>query len=284
MKIHTVSTIEMEYIDAVCLDPSVDKKTRKIMDSSMTKRVDWIKEMMKKGLRILVALDKPKEEIIHYKWVGKMLHSDLAVQGLVPMGLLEYLPIDYALEPVNGSDSLFINCMWILPPFWKIGIGKSLIDHLILIAQEYGGISVITYEGVKWFGTSIKYMPADFFKNFGFKEVDKDGERILLYLDLGVKEPPKFILPKSIPHNEKDKITLEIFYNSQCPWSKYMINTIKKELINYPKLEIKLVNTDDRKVIKKTGISRGIRINGKPVIKRMASWEEVKLEIDKFKK
>lgn len=284
MKIHTVSTNEMEYIDAVCLDPSVDKKTRKIMNSSMAKRVDWIKEMMTKGLRILVALDKPKEEIIHYKWVGKMLHSDLAVHGFVPMGLLEYLPIDYALEPVNGSDTLFINCMWILPPFWRIGIGKSLIDHLILIAKEFGGISVITYEGVKWFGTSIKYMPADFFKNFGFIEVDKDGERILLYLDLGVKEPPKFILPKSIPHTEKDKITLEIFYNSQCPWSKYMINTIKKELINYPKIEIKLVNTDDRKVIKKTGISRGIRINGKPVMKRMASWEEVKLEIDKFKK
>ena len=55
-------------------------------------------------------------------------------------------------------------------------------------------------------------------------------------------------------------------------------------LAKYPELNLNIVNTDDRKLIEKQGISRGVYINGKPFIKRMASWEETKPEIDKYYK
>ena len=41
-------------------------------------------------------------------------------------GLIEYLPIEIAPEPVKGEKSLFINCIWVLPRFKKKGIGKAL--------------------------------------------------------------------------------------------------------------------------------------------------------------
>jgi len=283
MEIQTISEDRLDLICAICLDPSVDKETRDLMENSMDERICWIKEMIPKGLEILVALEKPRNELIHYKWVGKIRHSDLAVNGQVPMGLLEYIPIEHALEPIEGENILFINCMWILPPFWLHGVGTALIKSFIERAKQYGGASVITYDGDRWFGTSIKYMPSSFFKKLGFNEVDRDGSRVLLFLDLG-SSSPKFILPKSNEFQKTKKLNLDIFYNSQCPWSRYMINTFKNNVEKCSAVNLNIVNTDDRKLIEKQGISRGVYLNGKPIIKRMASWEEIKPEIDEYYK
>lgn len=283
MEIQTIREDKLDLISSICLDPSVDKETRDLMENSMDERICWIKEMVPKGLEILVALEEPRNEMIHYKWVGKMLHSDLAINGQVPMGLLEYIPIEHALEPVEGENILFINCMWILPPFWLKGIGAALINSFIERAKQYGGGSVITYDGDRWFSTSIKYMPFPFFKKFGFKEVDREMNRVLLYLDLG-SSSPKLILPKSKDIQKTKKLNLDIFYNRQCPWSRFMINTFKDNVEKYSTVNLNIVNTDDRKLIEKKGISRGVCINGVPVIKRMASWEEIKPKFDKFYK
>ncbi|MFX1418203.1 MAG: GNAT family N-acetyltransferase [Promethearchaeota archaeon] len=284
MEIEVVTKDKLDIICSVCLDPSVDKETRDLMENGMEERICWIKDMIPKGLKIIVASEKPRDEKIHYKWVGKMLHSDLAVHGRVYMGLLEYLPIEHVLEPVDGENSLFINCMWILPPFWLMGVGKALLESFIESAMQHGGASVLAYEGDRWFGTSIKYMPTSFFKKFGFKEVDRDGSRILLYLDLGSSSPPKLIFPKFKEFHKTEKLKLTIFSNSQCPWSKYMINTIRKEVEKYSNLNLNFHHTDDSELIKDLGISRGVYLNGNPIIKRMASWEEIKLEIDNYNK
>jgi GNAT superfamily N-acetyltransferase len=284
MKIEEITKNTLDLVCAVCLDPSVDQETRDLMENGMDERIQWIKEMIPKGLRILIASEKPRKERIHYKWVGKMLHSDLAIHGRVPIGLLEYVPIEYALEPINGENSLFINCMWILPPFWLKGVGKALIDSFIERAKQYGGASVIAYDEDRWFGTSIKYMPSSFFKRFGFQEVDKDGSRILLFLDLGSSDTPQFILPSAEALPNYKKLNLDIFYNRQCPWSNFMINTIKLEVEAHPNIQINLINTDDPKLIKKMGVSRGVFLNGKPIVKRMASWDEIRSEIEQFNK
>lgn len=53
---------------------------------------------------------------------------------------------------------------------------------------------------------------------------------------------------------------------------------------NYPNINVKIVNTDNHELIEAYGVSRGVRINGRPVIERMASWNEIKIEIDKVQK
>jgi hypothetical protein len=37
---------------------------------------------------------------------------------------------------------------------------------------------------------------------------------------------------------------------------------------------VNAINTDDRTIIEEYGLSRGVCINGKPMLKRMASWKE----------
>lgn len=284
MEIQLITEDKLDFIDAICLDPSVDQETRDLMENSMDDRVCWIKKMMSKGLEILVAVEKPRKEEINYKWVGKMLHSDLAVQGKVPMGLIEYIPIEHALEPVIGKNSLFINCMWVLPPFWNSGVGTALVESFLPKAKNYGGASVIAYDGDRWFGTSIIYMPSSFFNNFGFKEVGRDGSRVLMYLNLGSNLKPKLIYPKTKDFKKTDKYNFEIFSNNQCPWSRYMINTMKKELVKYSNIKVNVVDTNKRELIQKFGLSRGTCLNGTPLITRMASWEEIKPKIEKYLK
>ncbi len=239
---------------------------------------------MQKGLEILVALEKPKPEKIHYKWAGDMFHADLAVQGQVPKGLLESVPIKFALEPVKGENSLFIDCVWVLPPFWHTGVARCLMESFIHRAKQFGGASVLAYEGDNWFGTSIKYMPSSFFKRFGFKEVARDGCSVLLFLDLGANEQPKLIYPKTKPVEENNKITIDALFNSQCPWSKLMIDNIEEKAKKYPRVTVNIVKSDNKRIIEEFGISRGICINGKPVIKRIASWKEIRTEIEKIQK
>jgi hypothetical protein len=146
-----------------------------------------------------------------------------------------------------------------------------------------GGATLIAYEEVRWFGTSIKYMPISFFKKFGFKEVDRDGDCILLHLNLGSDVQPHFIYPKTIYCKDVNNLIVDVFYNSQCPWSTYMIKEIRENQKKYPEVIFNYIETNDKKIIKHHGIARGISINGKPVIKRMATWEEVESAIEKTK-
>ncbi|NHJ21969.1 MAG: GNAT family N-acetyltransferase [Candidatus Lokiarchaeota archaeon] len=284
MIVKKISKAELDFIPTICLDPSVGKESIAEMQKGMSDRLVWIKKMMEIGLEIFVALEEPKNEEIHYKWAGKMLHSDLAVNGQVPMGLLECVPIECAIEPIKGENSLFINCIWILPPFWGKGVGKALIEYLITRAKDIGGVSTIAYEGDKWCGTSINYMPFEFFKKFGLKEIERDGSRVLLHLDLGAENPPKLIYPQyENLQNERDNC-LVAFYNSQCPWSKLMIDDLNKNIEENPNLQFKAIKTDNREIIQKYGISRGLIIEGKPIIKRIALWNEMQKEIKKLLK
>ena len=61
-----------------------------------------------------------------------------------------------------------------------------------------------------------------------------------------------------------------------------MIDNIKRNVKKYPEVSVNIVNTDNRRTIEEFGLSRGVCINGKPVIKRMASWKEIRTKIQNF--
>ena len=281
MEFRKITVEELDFVSAICLDPSVNPKQREAMKKHMENRLKWLEKMMPQGLGIIVALENPKSEALHYPWVGNIRHADLTVKGKVPKGLIEYLPIEIALEPVKGENSLFINCIWILPPFWKTGVAKGLMQQFIEEARKRGGATVLAYEGDKWFGF-FDYMPASFFKKFGFKEVSRDGTRVLLHLDLGACRSPMLVSPKKRVIGEKGKIVMDVLCNSQCPWCGWMIDKIRRNVRKYSGVTLNVINTDRRDVIGKIGMARGMCINGEPVIKKMASWKEIKSALNKF--
>jgi GNAT superfamily N-acetyltransferase len=238
----------------------------------MEQRKKWLKSMMAKGLQVSVALDTPKA-------VAESLGLEIGrvkaktVRGSVAMGLVEYVPIEFACEPVKGESGLFVNCIWVVPPFWRRGVAKALLERCVEKARDYGGVNVLAYEGDKWFGF-FPYMPASFFEKFGFREVDRDGSRVLMHLDLGGNDEPGLIRAKTRDVLSGDKPIVDVLFSSQCPWSGWMVDKVKRGLKKYG-VVVNAVNTDDRKVVEEYGLARGVCVNGKPVVKRMASLKEV---------
>lgn len=251
MSIHEVAPNELEMVTGICLDLSVPKKWKKAMESSMEARKTWLASMMQRGLTVAAVLGPSNE-----RW-----------------GLIEYVPIQHASEPVKGQNTLFINCMWVLPPVWKKGVARALLSHAIESGKKTGGICVLAYEGDKWFGF-FPYMPSSFFEKFGFKEVDRDDSRVLLHFDLGGSHQPTLIKPQTRQIVRDRKSVVEVLFNNQCPWSGWMVDKVQRTLKKYDASVI-AVNTDDRKTLDKYGLARGVVIDGTPVIKRMATVKEI---------
>ena len=272
MQILEVSAEELDYVARLCLDPFMPPTWREAMQPAMDVRKEWLKDMMHKGLQVLVALEE-SDDVLRSLSVRNRKIRELVIRGRVPKGLIEYVPIEFAPEPVRGGKSLFVNCIWVLPKFWSGGVAKGLMERFIEDAKAYGGASVLAYDGDKWFGF-FPYMPASFFEKFGFKEVDRDGSRVLLHLNLGDDERPRLIRAKTRKTGKSDKLVVDVFYSSQCPWSGWMVDKVKRCMKKYGAV-VNAINTDDRTVIEEYGLSRGVCINGKPLFKRMASWKEI---------
>jgi ribosomal protein S18 acetylase RimI-like enzyme len=256
LEFHRVTATELPIVSYLCLW-GIGKQQKDAMKEHMEKRLKWIEEMWSKGLEIIVALSPKKSK----------------------KGLIEYMPIEEAPEPAKGKSSLFINCIWVLPRFKKMGIGEGLMQHFLDDAKRVGGATVLSYEGDKWFGY-FDYMPTSFFKRFGFKEVTRDETRVLLHLDLGAHKIPKLLPPRSQRIEKKGKTVIDIFCNSQCPWCGWMADEIRRKA-RQPDIILRQINTDNRGVIEEYGLARGISINGEPTIKRMAPWEEIKSALEK---
>ncbi|MFX0024730.1 MAG: hypothetical protein ACFE9S_20650 [Candidatus Hermodarchaeota archaeon] len=45
----------------------MNKEARELMENGMNDRINWIKKMISKRLEILIALEEPRKEKIHYK-------------------------------------------------------------------------------------------------------------------------------------------------------------------------------------------------------------------------
>lgn len=255
MEFLKITASEFPYISYLCLW-GISRKQKEAMKAHMEKRLEWLEKMMPQGLEIIVALGPRKSK----------------------RALIEYLPIEIAPEPVKGENSLFINCIWVLSRFSKTGIGRGLIQRFLKDARKVGGATVLAYEGDKWFGY-FDYMPAGFFEKFGFKKVSRDETRVLLHRDLGAHQFPTLLTPKRRKVEKKHEAVLDVFCNSQCPWCGWMIDNIKKN-VEHAGGAVDVINTDSRDAIEKFGMARGVSINGAPVIKRMATWNEIKAILD----
>lgn len=281
-----------DLVEGLCLHPEDPPEMLEVMTPYMEVRKQWLRDMAAKGLGVAVALGAAGEKL----------------------GLVEFVPIEWAAEPINGEGSLFINCLWVLPRYWKSGVARAMMEHVIIRAKggvglshpglrvgratslrcdgrackatepgprrSYGGITVLGYERDRWFGY-FSYMPVGFFKKLGFAEMDRDGRRVLLHLDLGRAQKASLIRPKTRTdvRAAPGKHVVEILYSSQCPWSGWMINGVTRNL-KRPDVEVRLVNTDNRNVMAAYGLTRGVCVDGRPLINRLASGREVARAIE----
>jgi GNAT superfamily N-acetyltransferase len=282
MEIRELKIDELDYAVLPCVDPGF----RKTLKQGMNLRKEFLRKMQKQGLSVLVAFeDVGRKKKINYPGVGEVKVEDLSLKGKIPVGLLEYIPIEKTIFPVKGENLAFIHCIWVIPPYQRKGVALTLMENFFEQTSHFSGSAVIAYEGESWWGF-FDYMPKWFFEKFGFKEVDRDGNSILMLNNYGNAKLPHLTLnpcpaPNGAglapcPQGSREKGQVEFFWSTQCPYSWWVGKLLEKEFGKTTKFELKLINTDERKTVQKVGITFGLRINEKTIFDRIPSWDEVK--------
>lgn len=272
MEIRELGSDELDYAVLPCVDPGF----RKTLKQGMNLRLQFLEKMKREGLSILVALeDISGRKTIDYPGVGEVGAADLSLRGKIAAGLIEYAPIEKTNFPVKGENLAFIHCIWVIAPFQNKGFAKALMESFLATTSHLSGAAVIAYEGESWWGF-FDYMPKAFFTKFGFQEIQRSGNSVLVLKDYANAKPPELILSCSSIASSPAKGRVEFFWSTQCPYSWWVAKKLEKEYGKTVRLELKLVNTDRREDVQKLGLTFGLRMNGKTMFDRIPSWDEIK--------
>lgn len=219
--------------------------------ASCRRRIPWLREQQRYGLRVKVALIDGKH-----------------------VGFLYVMPIEIAPWGPEGRDLMAIQCLSVSKTT-RQGVGRALIEAAEEEAhqQKRKGIVVIAYYRDFWF------MPASFFEKCGFSRVGEvskvtsAGEkeyksiRALLWKVFDDSaEPPRFTelnyTFKPIP----GKVVVDLFTSRSCLTSDTEAQRVREVAEEFgSSVVIREYCADDPKIRDEYGISRGIFINGKEI-------------------
>ena len=166
----------------------------------------WYHTMSDRGLRVKLALDD---------------------QG-VPIGMIQYLPIEHSMA--LGSDLYMIMCIWVHGHKEGVGnqqghgTGKALIAAAEDDARELGA------KGIAAWGLVFPiWMNARWFKKRGYRSVDRQGMRSLVWKPFtGDATPPRWIERGPKPSSVGGKVTVTAFINGWCPAQNIVYERAKK--------------------------------------------------------
>lgn len=216
--------------------------------------------------------DEMKEAGNHKsQWLDKMKENGLGAKIAVDddgtaIGLIQYLPIEYSTA--QGENLYFIDCIWVHG--YKKGIGnqqgQGVGVRLLEAAEE--DARARGAKGMAAWGLSIPvWMKASYFKKNGYKKVERDSMRTLLWKPFTDDAlPPKWVNQKKTPRSNENpgKVTIYVFYDGRCPTQNIILERTKRAAALFEeKVVLKVINTFDREVYNEWGLSDGLYIEGK---------------------
>jgi GNAT superfamily N-acetyltransferase len=218
------------------------------IDAGAQRRLNWLRRMHKKGLRVKVAFLDDK-----------------------PSGFLYVMPIEICPWGPLGKDLLAIPCLWVVNKVKGKGVGSSLIVEAEKEAQYQGkkGIVTIGYYHDFWF------MPASFFEHLGFsvakRKTTKPGGLFADYAILwkvynSSAEVPRFFEQNCQFKPINDKVVVDLFFNTFCQTSNIEAQRIREVVAEFgEKVVLNEYPAEDPEVLHHYQIDRGIFINGKEI-------------------
>lgn len=255
-----------ESLYMVCLEDWSDE-----MKEAGNHKCTWYEKMKDKGLGVKLAIDD-KEQVI---------------------GMIQYVPIEYS--PAMGEGLYFVDCIWVhghkdgVGNQQKQGAGWQLLQAAEEDIKEKGGLGLVVW-GLKM----PIWMKASWFKHQGYKTIDKAGMALLLWKPFSphAKKPhwvkQKVKEPGAGEH--PGQVTVMAFYNGRCQVpcialerTRQVCETFDDEVVFIP------VDTFDRKVFMKWGITDGIFVEGKnlsngPPLSKDKIKKHIEKEIKKLNK
>lgn len=170
---------------------------------SHRRKAEWLKKRYEEGLRF------------------KILHSDS--DG--PVGIIEYIPGEYAWRTVKALGYMFIHCIMIYNSKYKgKGYGSQLLNQCILDAKKakVSGVAVMASKGT-WMAKRGLFLAS------GFRVVDTAPPTFEL---LALKFKKNVLSPEVIENREKNidkyKKGLTIIWSDQCPYTSKSVADVSQ--------------------------------------------------------
>ncbi len=236
-----------EYYASTCTHVNESEE----IDRDAGRRLDWLKKMDDKGLRVKVVYAN-----------GKIA------------GFLNMVPIEHSSMGPLGDDLMVIWCLVVPKEFKGMGAGRALIEAAEEEARRQGKKGLVTY-GYRW---DFWFMPASFFDALGFKqvdarkmdyagEVDSHDEIAILWRPIDeTAQAPRFPESKYKFKPVPGKVVVDLFWDISCQTTNTKGRRVKEVAEEFgDKVVLNEYPTHDHDVFMKYQKHRGIFINAKEI-------------------
>ncbi len=176
----------------------------------------------------VICFINPKHE--HYglkiSWLEKRFKEGLKIKLLYvagedrPVGLIEYVPGEFAWRAVEAPGTLFIHCLWVYALEHRgRGYASTLLEEVSGEAKKSGkaGVAAVASSG------PFMASPEVFLKN-GFRQAGESGGFSLLFKAIGPGPVPRFMDWEARLASYKG---WHIVYSKQCPWVARIVEDLK---------------------------------------------------------
>jgi len=242
IEIHDMRDKDDEYFVGTCthLNGISEHMLKEEIDTFGKRRIAWLRNMYKKGSRVKIAsIDNNQVGFLH----------------IMPIEICPWGPI--------GRDLMVIPCLTVIGKAKGRGIGRALINSAEEEAKRQGrkGIITIGYYHNHWF------MQAPFFEKCGFPMIERKGTIAILgkFFEESV-ESPHLLEPNFQFKLIDGKVVVDLFWHTFCPTSSIEAQRVREVAVEFA--ESVIVHeycADERSILFRNQIPRGIFINGKEI-------------------
>ena len=195
---------------------------------------------------ICCAISNNKDVQVSSKkaWLAERFDEGLVFLKSVECGkcFIEYIPAEYAWNPIDACGYMYINCLWVAGSFKGHGYSGELLEQCISDSKDKGkkGLCILACAKKKPFLADPKFL-----KYKGFEVCDEADNGIQLWylpFEAGA-EMPRFRECAKHPHIEDKGYVL--LYTHQCPYNaKYV--PVLESIARENKILFKAIKITDR--------------------------------------
>jgi len=181
------------------------------------------------------------------------IRGKIAVEGGERAGWIDYYP--------RPNGWVIIGCIVVDEKHKGRGVGRALVNACLEDCKGSKGVMV---------GATIwDHMPKEFFKKFGFTDIDEKSPVSIMAVKFGEEAPEtkkEDEGKKYAPKLEPGRLVIDMFDIGECPTSYVTRELVKEAAKDFgDKIIIREYDRKDKAVAEKFGGLRGIFIDGESV-------------------